>query len=149
MQPDLAVSIRPPRAAAGLAALSALLLLALPVQAATAPPGPDGREMQLRSCVAGSPPLRMAVSAERAALDARDRLRFQDAAQARYPLYQRGGLSPTQVLMLRRGGQWQYVTLREDGRGGPCFTAVFAAERFDFTAGWLAKYKPRAGEADD
>jgi hypothetical protein len=107
-------------------------------------------EMSLRSCVHGSPPLKVPVTAERARLDAGDRQRFQAAAEARYPLYQRGGLQPAQVLMLRRAGQWLYVTQGQDGRsGGPCVTAVFAAERFDFTPAWLAKYQPRAGESDD
>lgn len=118
-----------------------------------APPGPaasPGPEMSLRSCVDGSPPLRLAASAAQARLDAGDRQRFQSAAEARYPLYQRGGLQPAQVLMLRRGSQWLYVTLGQDGRsGGPCVTAVFAAERFAFTPSWLAKYQPRAAERDD
>ena len=106
-------------------------------------------EMSLRSCVAGSPALKLPVSAERATLDAADRQRFDAAAQARYPLYQRGGFRPYQVLLLRRGGQWQYVTLWHDGRPEPCFAAVFAADRFDFTPGWLAKYQPKAADADD
>jgi hypothetical protein len=106
-------------------------------------------ELELPSCVAGSPPLRVPADAERAVLDGADRGRFQDAAQARYPLYQRGGLVPTQVLILRRGRHWQYVTLQRGGANGLCFTAVFAAERFDFTTGWLAKYRPRAAELAD
>jgi hypothetical protein len=53
------------------------------------------------------------------------------------------------VLMLRRGGQWQYMTLWNAGRGRLCVAAVFAAERFDFTPAWLAKYRPQAGSADD
>lgn len=106
-------------------------------------------EMSLRSCVAGSPALKLPVSAERATLDAADRQRFDAAAQARYPLYQRGGFRPYQVLLLRRGGQWQYVTLWHDGRPEPCFAAVFAADRFDFTAEWLAKYRPRPLDPTD
>jgi hypothetical protein len=106
-------------------------------------------ELELPSCVQGSPPLRMAASAERATLDGADRHRFQAAAEARYPLYQRGGVQPAQVLMLRRGGQWQYMTLWNAGRGRLCVSAVFAAERFDFTPAWLAKYRPQAGPADD
>lgn len=106
-------------------------------------------EMALRSCVTGSPALRVPASAERATLDAADRGRFDDAAQARYPLYRRGGFKPWQVLLLRRGGQWQYVTLWQDGRSGPCFSAVFAADRFDFTPDWLAKYRPRPQEPAD
>ena len=118
--------------------------------AAVAPAaGQPAVEMELRSCVSGSPALRVPASAERATLDAADRQRFDAAAQARYPLYQRGGFAPYQVLMLRRGGQWLYVTLWRDGRSSPCFSAVFAADRFDFTPGWLAKYRPRAHEPTD
>lgn len=106
-------------------------------------------ELQMPSCVEGSPPLRVAASAEQARLDAADRKRFHEAAQARYALYQRGGLVPAQVLMLRRGGHWQYVTLWRRGGSGLCFTAVFAADRFDFTPDWLAKYQPRAAGQDD
>lgn len=107
-------------------------------------------EMTLRSCVHGSPPLKVPITADKAQLDAGDRQRFQAAAEARYPLYQRGGLQPAQVLLLRRAGQWLYVTQGQDGHSGvPCVTAVFAADRFDFTPAWLAKYQPRPGETDD
>lgn len=106
-------------------------------------------EMELPSCVAGSPSLRMSSAAEQARLDSADRLRFHEAAKARYALYQRGGLVPSQVLMLQRGRHWQYVTLWQRGAAGLCFTAVFAADRFDFTADWIAKYKPRAAQPDD
>ena len=82
-------------------------------------------------------------------IDGADRNLFEQAAQARYPLYQRGGLAPNQVLMLRRGGHWLYVTLWQGGPSGLCFSAVFAADRFDFTSRWLAKYKPRAAEPTD
>jgi hypothetical protein len=58
-------------------------------------------------------------------------------------------VAPWQVLLLRRGSQWQYVTLWNDGRSGPCFAAVFAADRFDFTAEWIAKYQPQAQTPGD
>jgi hypothetical protein len=106
-------------------------------------------ELELPSCVAGSPPLRVSSAAEQTRLDAADRQRLHEAAQARYALYQRGGMVPSQVMMLRRGRHWQYVTLWQGGASRPCFTAVFAADRFDFTAQWIAKYKPRAAQADD
>lgn len=105
--------------------------------------------LELPSCVAGSPPLRVPVSAERAVLDAADRRHFQQAAQARYPLYRRGADVPAQVLILRRDGHWLYVTVTADSPAGACFTAVFAAERFDFTAGWLGKYRPRGMAGED
>ena len=127
---------------AGIAGMAGLLLAA----GAAAQPA---TEMSLRSCVDGSPALKVPVPAERATLDATDRQRFDAAAQARYPLYQRGGFRPWQVLLLRRGGQWQYVTLWHDGRPEPCFAAVFAADRFDFTAEWLAKYRPRPQDPTD
>jgi hypothetical protein len=106
-------------------------------------------EMELPSCVSGSPPLSLSAAAERAALDGADRTRFHEAAQARYPLYQRGGLVPTEILMLRRGSHWQYVAISRGLQSGPCFTAVFAADRFDFTPGWLDKYKPHPAEFAD
>lgn len=106
-------------------------------------------DLELASCVSGSPPLRVARTAERAVLGAADRQHFQRAAEARYPLYQRSGLVPAQVLMLRRGGQWQYVTLWAEGSAGLCFSAVFAGERFDFTQRWIARYRPQSGPADD
>jgi hypothetical protein len=105
--------------------------------------------MELPSCVSGSPALRLPASAERAALDAGDRRRMHAAAEARYPLYQRGALVPTQVLLLRRQGQWLYVTLWRGGDAGLCFSAVFAAERFDFTPELVAKYRPRAADPAD
>jgi hypothetical protein len=103
-------------------------------------------EQELASCVTGSPPLRVAAAAERAVLDAADRRRLHEAAATRYPLYQRSGMAPAQVLLLRRGGGWQYVTLWHDGAAGLCFSAVFTAERFDFTPGWITKYKPRPAD---
>jgi hypothetical protein len=127
----------------------ACMALSIGLAAAASAAGQPAVEMELRSCVDGSPALRVPASAERATLDADDRQRFDAAAQARYPLYQRGGFTPYQVLMLRRGGQWLYVTLWRDGRSSPCFSAVFAADRFDFTPGWLAKYRPRAHEPTD
>lgn len=110
---------------------------------------PPGAEWLLPSCVRGSPPLRLPARVERAVLDAGDRQQFQRAAETRYPLYRRGGFVPPQVLLVRRGGHWQYVTLFDDGASGLCVTAVFAAERFDFTEGWLGKYQPREAEPAD
>jgi hypothetical protein len=46
-------------------------------------------------------------------------------------------------VLLRCGGQWQYVTLWNDGRAGPCFAAVFAVERFDLAPERAARYQPR------
>lgn len=122
------------------------LLAVAGLDAALAAPAP---EIELPSCVQGSPPVRVAAAAERATLDAPDRRRFDEAAQARYPLYQRGGMRPYQVLLLRRGGQWLYVTLWQDGRAQPCFAAVFSADRFDFTGDWIAKYRPRPHDPTD
>lgn len=55
---------------------------------------------------------------------------------------------PSQVLMLCRGRHWQYVAFWQRGASGLCFTAVFAADRFDFTADGIARYKPRAARPD-
>ncbi len=106
-------------------------------------------EQELSSCVSGSPPLRVSASARRAVLDAADRHRMHQAAQARYPLYQSAPRAPAQVLLMQRGGGWQYVTLWPGGPAGLCFSAVFAAERFDFTPDWVAKYQPRPADLAD
>ena len=74
----------------GCAMWAAGLFWALPLAAQ-----PAG-ELEMPSCVSGSPPLRVSASAERATLDRTDRGRFHEAAQARYPLYQRGGFVPAQ-----------------------------------------------------
>ena len=106
-------------------------------------------EMAMPSCVEGSPPLRAAVDSARAMLGADDGETFQAAAQARYPMYRRGGWMAESVMLIRRQGRWQYVTLSRTGTGKACFTAVFDAERFDFTMDWIARYRPRAGVPAD
>lgn len=132
-----------PQIAPVLMAALATLSAAAPALAQTAP------EQELVSCVDGSPPMRVSMAAERALLDAGDRQRFHTAAAARYPLYQRGGLVPTHVLLLRRGGRWQYVTMWPKESSGLCFSAVFAAEKFDFTPDWVRKYQPKPAESVD
>ena len=112
---------------------------------AMAQPAPD---MELPSCVPDSPPLTVPAGAARAALDSADRSRFHDAAQAHHPIYRHGGWVPSQVLLVQRDGQWLYVTTLPRETTGSCFTAVFAAESFEFTKRWLAKYRPRAGAGD-
>lgn len=135
------------RVAVGAVTALAALTAAPPAFAQAA--APAAGEQELQSCVEGSPPMRVAMAAERAVLDAADRKRFHDAAATRYPLYQRSGLVPTHVLLLRRGGRWQYVTLGPRGAGDLCFVAVFAAERFDFTPDWVRKYQPKPAESMD
>lgn len=128
-----------PMVVAALVALSA----SPPALAQTAP------EQELVSCVDGSPSMRVPMAAERALLDAGDRQRFHSAAAVRYPLYQRGGLVPAHVILLRRGGRWQYVTMWPKESSGLCFSAVFAAEKFDFTPDWVRKYQPKPAESVD
>jgi|APTNR8051073442_1049403.scaffolds.fasta_scaffold20381_1 hypothetical protein len=122
-----------------------VLALWVPGQAAAEPARPPA---ELRSCVAGSPGLAMAVTAERAMLDPADTKRLQLAAQQRYALYRRGGTAPAHALLLRRDRHWLYVMLEQDATG-PCFSAVFAAERFDFTRDWIARYRPQPADAPD
>lgn len=116
---------------------------------ASLPSGAAPPDLELPSCVAGSPPLRVPATTARAVLDAADSRLFDTAAQSRYPLYRRGGGVPAQVVLLHRGGQWQYLTLWADGANGLCLAAAFAADRFDFTPAWLARYRPRPGDTDD
>ncbi|MDP4300008.1 hypothetical protein [Leptothrix discophora] len=125
-----------------LALMLTLAWLATGLQAAPA-------ELTLPSCVAGSPPIQLPVSTEQALLTPADRQHFQTAAEQRYPLYQRGGMVPAQVLLLKREGRWVYVTLWRHGHRGTCVAALFAAERFDFTPAWLAKYRPAPLDALD
>jgi hypothetical protein len=121
----------------------ALLVPAMAAPAAAA-------EIEWPSCVDGSPPFRASADAARALLDEGDRERFERAARARYPLYRHGRQAPAQVVMLQRGGHWQYLTLWPGGpRGRLCLAAAFAADRFDFTPAWLSKYRPRAGDPGD
>ena len=105
--------------------------------------------VELPSCVAGSPPMTVAADAARTTLDSADRQWFDAAARARYPLYEQGGHWPAEVWLLQRGTRWVYVTTWPQGVHGSCFTAVFAADRFDFTGRWLAKYQPRRHAVDD
>lgn len=125
------------------------LVVAMTLGAPASAPAQPATEQELVSCVDGSPPMRVAMAAERAVLDAGDRQRFHAAAAARYPLYQRSGLVPAHVLLLRRGGRWQYVTMWPKETSGLCFSAVFAAEKFDFTPDWVRKYQPKPAESVD
>lgn len=128
-------------------ACPSVLLAAL----SAAPPAAaqTGPELQMPSCVRGSPPLRVPDDAAQATLDAPDSRHFDDAAQRLFPLYQRGGMAPSKVLLLQRGSRWIYVTLSAQGAQPHCVSAVFAGERFDFTDRWVAKYRPRQGPVDD
>lgn len=119
----------------------AALIVSCLVAAQSAP------EVQVLSCVPGSAPLHL--EGAQATLDPPDTERFHEAAQRLYPLYQRGGLAPSKVLLLHRGGRWVYVTLASPDGRAPCFSAVFAAERFDFTDRWVSKYRPRQGVVED
>lgn len=105
--------------------------------------------IELPSCVAGSPPLRLPATAARAALDAADSRHFQQAAEDAYPLYRRGGGAPAQVVLLQREGRWQYAVLWPGGPTRLCLAATFDGERFAFTRDWVARYRPREGGAAD
>lgn len=132
-----------------LVSLAALALSLVPWFVPGSSRAADAGEITVPSCVSGSPGMTLPVTTEQALLDPKDRARFQQAAEARYPLYQRGGMVPAEVLLLRRGGRWVYVSLWRQGHRGTCFAALFAAERFDFTPGWLQKYRPAAIGRDD
>jgi hypothetical protein len=129
--------------------MTALLAAVLTSATAQAQAQAQPPELEIASCVGGTPPLRTAGGAERALLDAVDRARFQTAALARYPLYERGGQGAHHVLMLRHDERWLYVTLQRPDAGAPCFSAVFDAEPFGFTPAWLEKYRPRPGAGAD
>ncbi len=106
-------------------------------------------DIEWPSCVEGSPPLRVSARAPKALLNPADRARFEQAARSRYPLYDLGRRPVAQVVLVQRGRGWQYLSLWSGGPTGLCLAAAFAAERFDFTPAWLAKYQPQADESLD
>lgn len=143
------LTARTARTACAMVAAVAAACATAPSAATAAPARPPAPQLTLPSCVKGSPGLTVPVRTPQAALQAADRQTLQRAAEDRYPLYQQGGLHPHEVLLLQRDGHWQYVALRPDGPQGRCFYAVFAADRFAFTASWLARYRPRPVDPGD
>jgi hypothetical protein len=128
---------------ARVAALVGTLALGLPALAAR----DDGRRVPgpgdaIESCV-GGPEIRFQPGARRALLDASDAAEVSAALVQRYPIVARDGLTPERIVLWRDPkATWLYVALvsNPENASEVCFTATFAAARFDVTPPLLVKY---------
>ena len=126
--------------------------IAWPLLAAVAIGGVDAREdtrpfsgsrtSTIESCVGGAP-IQFRPDDRRVRLEAADAAAVGAALTRRYPVLDRDGLLPDAIVLWRKPVDgWLYVTLL----GNPakpsdvCFTATFAANRFELTAALLIKY---------
>ena len=127
-------------------------LIALPLLAAVATGGvdaredtrpfPGGRANTIESCVGGAP-IRFRPDDRRAWLEAADAAAVGAALTRRYPVLDRDGLLPDAIVLWRKPVDgWLYVTLLSNPAKPTdvCFTATFAASRFEPTAALLVKY---------
>ena len=96
----------------------------------------------VESCV-DHQPIRFRADERRVVLDAADAATVSAALIRRYPMLERDGLAPQRILLWRKAGaEWIYVALLENPArpAETCFTATFAASRFDVTAPLIVKY---------
>jgi hypothetical protein len=96
----------------------------------------------LENCVTG-PSIGIGATDKRAVLDDSDRDAVQAAIVARYPKLEGDGFAPAHVLLWQRSpDEWLYVNLmlRSSNPDTFCFTATFAAKRFEFTEPLIKKY---------
>jgi len=105
-------------------------------------PLPGGRASTIESCVGGSP-IQFRPDDRRVWLEAVDAAAVGSALTRRYPMLERDGLLPDAIVLWRKSVDgWLFVTLLANP-GKPadvCFTATFAASRFELTAPLLIKY---------
>ena len=105
-------------------------------------PFPGGRASTIESCVGGSP-IQFRPDDRRVWLEAVDAAAVGSALTRRYPMLDRDGLLPDGIVLWRKPVDgWLFVTLLANP-GTPadvCFTATFAASRFELTAPLLIKY---------
>jgi hypothetical protein len=105
--------------------------------------GAQADDAQVIHSCAGGQPIRFAAGDSRALLDETDRRLVHAAMLARYPMLQRDGFAPAQILLWRRAPEeWLYVSLAASPQrpGEACFTATFAAAGFEFTPELERKY---------
>ena len=104
----------------------------------------------IESCVS-TQAIRFSGADRRARLDAADAAAVSAAIVRRYPVVERDGLAPQHIVLWRKpDAQWIYIALLENPQraGQVCFTATFAAARFEQTPVLIAKYfhEGQAGE---
>lgn len=123
----------------GLVAL--LLVSGHGARAQERPPGAVTSE-SIESCV-DTATIRFGSSEPHALLDQADTAQVAAALIARYPLISQDGFEPSGVVLWRKpDAGWVYVALlaNPDKPAQVCFTATFAAGRFELTAGLMKKY---------
>ena len=105
-------------------------------------PFPGGRANTIESCVGGAP-IRFRADDRRAWLEAADAAAVGSALSRRYPVLDRDGLVPDAIVLWRKPiDGWLFVTLLANPAkpSDVCFTATFAASRFELTGALLVKY---------
>ena len=105
-------------------------------------PFPAGRASTIESCVGGAP-IQFRPDDRRVWLEAADAAAVGAALTRRYPVLDRDGLLPDAIVLWRKPVDgWVYVTLLSNPAkpSDVCFTATFAAGRFELTAALLMKY---------
>jgi len=105
-------------------------------------PFPGGRANTIESCVGGAP-IRFGADDRRAWLEAADAAAVGAALSRRYPVIDRDGLLPDAVVLWRKPVDgWLFVALLANPAkpSDVCFTATFAASRFELTGALLVKY---------
>jgi hypothetical protein len=104
----------------------------------------------IESCV-DRQAIRFGADERRVVLDAADAATVSAALVRRYPLIERDGLAPQRIVLWRQAGRdWIYIGLLENPAKSSevCFSATFAAGRFDLTRPLLVKYFGAAAAAD-
>ena len=128
--------------AARLVAAAACVLSGTPVGALEVGRVVPGAADAIESCVS-TQAIRFTGTDRRARLDAADAAMVSAAIVRRYPMVEHDGLAPQHIVLWRKpDAQWLYIALLENPEraGQVCFTATFAAGRFEQTAPLIAKY---------
>ncbi len=95
----------------------------------------------IASCVGGGRPITFGPDESRVLLDGDDRELFSAAALQRYPMLERDGFEPLQIVLWHRGVDWLYISLAPSAPARePCFTATFTGSAFEFTPHLVRKY---------
>jgi hypothetical protein len=131
-------------------ATAACVLSGIPVGALEAGRVLPGAADSIESCVS-TQAIRFSSTDRRARLDAADAAMVSAAIVRRYPMVERDGLTPQHIVLWRKpDAQWLYIALLENPEraGQICFTATFAAGRFEQTSPLIAKYFGE-GQASD
>jgi hypothetical protein len=97
---------------------------------------------RIESCVSGSS-VEFGTVDQRVALDADDQVRVQAEMERRYPVLMQHGFPVSRIVLWQKpGGEALFITLLEHPNkpAASCFTATFAAARFNGIAELKRKY---------